>query len=151
MVEVTGDKPILAVRVVDTNGKAHSHSPMEMSQNIFGTDGADLVNLNSQLRACSFNQLRINPGEIAAEHKLAPGVIQVDIDIDIAGGSDRYAIHNAVTTAVQAQLGHNLPGPYQHVMYMLEVRLFFTFTMTLGFLYYHACSYLTLCAVCGPF
>jgi hypothetical protein len=108
---VTGTKPILAVRVTDVNGLAYPHSAAVMSDNIFGTDG-DEVNLKSQLEACSMNQLIIEPG--ASVHNTAPGIIDVEISIDITT-SGRAAVRNAVTTAVEAKLGHSLPGPYQQV------------------------------------
>ena len=114
-----GDKPILVVKVTDSAGKARSENSAQISDNIFGTYG-DLVNLKSQLAACSFDQLIVQPGLNPPDsHEVAPGVIEVTIGVTLSGNS-RGTIRNAVTTAVQSKLGHSLPGPYQQVMYVLH-------------------------------
>jgi len=115
-----GNKPILAVKVTDINGLAHSDSAAMIGDNIFGTNN-DLVNLKSQMAACSFGQLNIvtEYTEDISEHEAAPGVIEVTIPIGLTV-NDRYAIHNAITTAVQTKLGFNLPGPFEQVMYVIE-------------------------------
>ena len=70
---------------------------------------------------CSWGQLNVvNSYSVdISDHLAAPGVIEVTINISLLD-NDRYAIRNAVTTAVQAKLGFNLPGPFEQVMYMLE-------------------------------
>ena len=114
-----GTKPILAVRVTDSAGKVRSESAAAISDDIFGTN-SDPVNLKSQLAACSFNQLIVQPGlDPPDSNENATGVIEVTIGVSLEGNS-RGTIRNAVTTAVQALLGHGLPGPYQQVMYVLE-------------------------------
>jgi hypothetical protein len=49
----------------------------------------------------------------------APGVISVNIDISIED-SAKNDIQNAITVKVQDKLGVKLPGPYKHVMYIVE-------------------------------
>jgi hypothetical protein len=49
---VTGDKPILVVKVTDSTGLARTESPTQIGDDIFGTNG-DPVNLKSQLNGCS--------------------------------------------------------------------------------------------------
>ena len=116
---VTGDKPILAVKVYDVNGLSRTESSAQISDDIFGTNG-DPVNLKSQMSACSFNKLNITAGlPIPDDNEVAPGVIEVTIGISLVDNT-RSAIRNAVTTAVTNLLGHSLPGPYQQVMYVLE-------------------------------
>lgn len=118
---------LLKLRVIDSNGLAHPHTPSVMSDNIFGTNG-DQVNLKSQMEDCSFNQLTILPGlagTVAGNdvNEAALGVVEVTIDMDITSAvatSSRLDVRNAVTTAVQTQLGFELPGPYEHVLYVLE-------------------------------
>lgn len=119
---VTGDKPILAVRVTDVNGLVYPHSASVMSDNIFGTYG-DPNNLASQLNACSMNQLNIVTDYAApmdTQFLSDVGIIDVTINIDITTATTRYDVRNAVTAAVQTKLGFTLPGPFQQVMYMLE-------------------------------
>jgi hypothetical protein len=115
---VTGDKPILAVKVTDSVGKVRPESPAQIGDDIFGTL-SDPLNLKSQMSACSFGQLNVIPGNIDPIHEAAAGVIEVTIPITLEG-NDRYTIRNAVTTAVQNKLGFSLPGPFQQVMYILE-------------------------------
>ena len=52
-------------------------------------------------------------------NEVATGVIEVTIGISI-NGSSSAAIENAATTAVNAQLGITLPGPYDYVLFSLE-------------------------------
>lgn len=115
---VTGDKYMLVVKVTDVNGLARSESAAQIGDNFFN----DSVNMKSQFFDCSFGQLNLKPGAIDPPHEAAPGVIEVDIGLALTDTSlpNRYSIRNAVTSAVQAKLGFNLPGPYDHVLYVLE-------------------------------
>jgi len=118
-----GKKYFLGVKVKAAD-KTHSHTAQEMSDNIFGTYG-DPNNMKSQMFDCSWGQYEIIPGVNPSsnldisEHEIAPGIIEVSIGLNLEG-NDRYSIRNAVTTAVQELLGFTLPGPFDHVMYMLE-------------------------------
>ena len=58
------------------------------------------------------------PG-LGDSNEVATGVIEVTIGISINGSSDS-AIETAATTAVNAQLGITLPGPYDYVLFSLE-------------------------------
>ena len=53
-----GAKPILVVRVTDSDGKVHPDTPAIISDKIFGTSG-DSLNAKSQFAACSFGKLQI--------------------------------------------------------------------------------------------
>ena len=123
----TGNRKVLAVRVIDVNGLAHPDSSQEMSYNIFG-GGGDAVNFKSQIEACSYGDFIASNDystfsqaqqDAIAPHIEAPGVISVDIPIDITTATSRYDVRSAVTTAVQAKLGFNLPGPFDSVWYNL--------------------------------
>ncbi len=122
LVSVEGTKPILVVRVTDSVGKVVPQSAAQVGDDIFGTNG-DTVNLKSQMSACSFDKLNIvagnPPTNSAGQNEVAPGVIEVTIDVTLENNS-RSTIRNAVTTAAQNKLGFNLPGPYQQVMYVLQ-------------------------------
>ena len=120
------DKPILVVKVYDVNGLARTESEAQIGDDIFGTLG-DPVNLKSQLFDCSHEQLNVIPGAIdggpTGTIEAAPGVMNVTIGIDITNNvtaASTSDVKNAVTAAVQAKLGFNLPGPYEQVMYVLE-------------------------------
>ncbi|KAL9181023.1 hypothetical protein ACHAXT_009828 [Thalassiosira profunda] len=115
-----GAKPILTVRVIDSEGKKHPNSPTDISDKVFGTDG-DVANAKSQLEACSYGELEVtNAYDVdISEHLAAPGVIEVNIPISLRN-SGRSAIRAAVIKATQTKLGFTLPGPFQHVMFVLE-------------------------------
>ena len=124
---LTGDKPILVVKVTDSGGLARSESAAQIGDDIFGTIN-DPVNLASQLFDCSHGQMNVIPGTIpnASTNQAAPGVIEVSIPISLTDKSNNE-IHNAVTAAVNAKLGTNLGNgwesitePYHHVMYVIE-------------------------------
>jgi hypothetical protein len=113
-----GDKPFLVVKVTDSQGRKRNESTDQISDDIFGTDG-DQMTLKSQMNDCSFGKFKITAGGVGNEHEASPGVIEVTIDKSLVGNS-RSAIRQAVTIKVQSLLGHSLPGPYAHVMYVLE-------------------------------
>jgi hypothetical protein len=112
-----GDKPFLVVKVTDSEGRKRSESTDQISDDIFGTYG-DQMTLKSQMEACSYGKLGITAG-IGDQHEASPGVIEVTIDKSLAASSE-LEIREAVTQEVQLLLGHTLPGPYEHVMYVLE-------------------------------
>jgi hypothetical protein len=118
LVTTTGTKPILVVRVIDSEGKAVPQDAATVGDDVFGTL-SDPNNLASQMKACSFDALDVVPGPIVQEKEAAPGVIEVTIP----GRLEDYSGYEAeadITAAVQAYLGITLPGPYQHVMYVIE-------------------------------
>jgi hypothetical protein len=112
-----GDKPVLVVKVTDSDGRKRHESTDQISADVFGTYG-DNMTLKSQMYDCSFGKFRIIAG-VGNEHEASPGVIEVTIDKSLVGNSP-LTIEQAVTRAVQSLLGHSLPGPYAHVMYVLE-------------------------------
>jgi hypothetical protein len=121
---VTGDKPILVVKVTDSAGLARSETSAQIGDNIFGTLG-DTNNLKSQLFDCSMTKLTVTEGDPSLTNGVpngkgvAPGVMEVTIPVPLEGNG-RSTIRNAVTTAVQNAIGETLPGRYQQVMYILE-------------------------------
>jgi len=118
-----GDKYFLAVKVHAAD-KTHPDSLREMSDNIFGTYG-DPNNVKSQMFDCSFGQYRIIPGanpsfgKDISEHETEPGMIEVSIDIGLVNNTDSH-IRNHAVKAVENLLGFDLPGPFDHVMFILE-------------------------------
>jgi hypothetical protein len=115
---VEGDKPVLVVRVTDSEGRVYPDSATVVSDKVFGTDG-DLVNLKSQMSACSFGKLNIVPGAVPRRKRAASGVIEVNIPISL--NNTQWDVRNAITAAVQDKLGiQEMPGPYQHIMYLVE-------------------------------
>ena len=120
LVTYEGKSPVLVVRVTDVDGKVHPDSPKTMSNKIFGTYG-DTVTMKSQFAACSFDKLEItNEYSVdISKHLAAPGVINVDLPISLLN-NDRGAIRVAAVEAVKSKLGFQLPGPFDHVMFVIE-------------------------------
>ena len=120
LANVTGVKPILVVKVKDSEGRVRSETPSEISNDIFGSFG-DSMTLKSQMHDCSFGQLDIVPGVVPNDsgvNENSPGVIEVQIDVSLS--NRRSKVRNAVRRAVENKYGIILPGPYQHVMFVLE-------------------------------
>lgn len=70
----TGTKTVLAVRVIASDGE-YGFSESALSDEVFGTYG-DPVNLVSQYKACSFDQLNFGP----AEHpQINEGVVTITV------------------------------------------------------------------------
>ena len=105
------------MKVIDSEGRKLTESADQISDDIFGTYG-DQMTLKSQMNACSYGKVDIIAG-INDEHEVSPGVIEVTIDKSLVGNS-RSVIRTAVIEEVQLLLGHSLPGPYSHVMFVLE-------------------------------
>ena len=115
-----GAKPVLVVRVTDVDGKVVRESAEEVSDKFFGTLG-DTMTLKSQFAACSFNKLQItNEYSSDVDDRLlsAPGVLDVEISVSLE--NTQSVIRNAIQKAVEKTLGVDLPGPFQHVVYVLE-------------------------------
>lgn len=117
LVTAEGDKPVLVVKVIDSVGRQRPESTDQISDDIFGTHG-DQMTLKSQMTACSYGKVNIIAG-VGDEHEQSPGVIEVTIDKSLVGNS-REVIRQAVITETESLLGHSLPGPYSHVMFVLE-------------------------------
>lgn len=114
----SGVKEILVVRVVDSAGRSPDTSDV-ISDNVFGTNG-DENNLKTQMEGCAFGALEIRPtsncGNVECD---APGVLEVTIGRSLTSGN-RGVIRNAASDAVRAKTGRSLPGPWDHVMYVVE-------------------------------
>jgi hypothetical protein len=127
--DVFGDKPLLVVRVVDSQNRAVPESVTGVSNEVFG-NGVDSINLKTQISACSFNKLTIQPAETVGTYNgidvpskvqpFASGTIEVQIPVDLTTVANRYEAKDATTVAVQNYLGFSLPGPFEQVMYVYE-------------------------------
>lgn len=117
LVSAEGDKPILVVKVIDSEGRQRPESTDTISDDIFGTYG-DSMTLKSQMGECSFGKFNIIAG-VGDEHEKSPGVIEVTIDKSLVGNS-RETIRQAAIVETELLLGHSLPGPYSNVMFVLE-------------------------------
>jgi hypothetical protein len=131
LLEKTGDRYFLAVRVAALD-KVVAATAASISNDIFGTDGTDPVNMVSQFDACSYGKFKIIPGpppgtdidssidsSLVSASGPEAGVMNVTISIAL-GNSTQDQVRNAITTVVQAELGFDLPGPFDAVMYIVE-------------------------------
>ncbi|KAL7552277.1 hypothetical protein ACHAWF_015504 [Thalassiosira exigua] len=113
-----GTKQVLVVRVTDSDGRVHSDNAKTISNKIFGTYG-DVANAKSQFSACSYGKFQLTNEYDDKIPEAAPGVIEVDIPIPLKG-NDRRAVRSAAIRAARSKLGFQLPGPFHHVMFVLE-------------------------------
>ncbi len=107
------------MRVTDSQGRVHPDNAATISDKIFGTYG-DSENMKTQFEACSFNKLKItnNYSRDISQHLAAPGVVEVTIGVSL--NNNRGAIYSAAVQATKAKLGFDLPGNFDHVMFVLE-------------------------------
>lgn len=98
-----------------------------MANKIFGypPEGmvADTSNLLQQMNACSMGALTTFPANTTTMginySQSAPGMMEVTIGISLTN-STYEDIHNAIIGQVQTVLGITLPGPFDHVMMIVE-------------------------------
>lgn len=100
-----GNKKVLIVKVVSSDGYAPTFSNSQLSDAILGT-GGDLVNLSSQYSACSNNQLNFIKGDdkSAGGITFANGVATVTVSVAATSNS---ALQNAATSALNAAFGNS--------------------------------------------
>ena len=98
LASTTGTRSVLAVRVIASDGQ-YGFNETTLSDEVFGTFG-DPVNLASQYKACSFDQLNFVPAE---DPLITNGVVTITVDTSITQGDG--AVRNAVTSAINAQFG----------------------------------------------
>lgn len=112
---------VLVVRVTDRNGLAVPEDAATISDKFFGTYG-DTRTLVSGFRRCSFGKLLMtnNYGTDEYDNLLAaPGVMELTIDVGLQS-STQEEIAESAQRALTTKLGHELPGPFHHIAFVLE-------------------------------
>ena len=91
----------------------------ELSDGVFGTNG-DPVNLKSQYKDCSHNQLIFNPvPDSAGAGTIQDGVTEVTIAVAASLGNDGL-MNNAITVELNAAFGVMSPSEIaDHLLYCL--------------------------------
>ena len=102
------------VRIIAADDQT-TFTEQQLSNAVFGTSG-DPVNLKSQYRACSYNQLLFEP--VINLSGVVDGTITVTVSTTTGQGDD--VMRNAVTTALNTQFGVSNPGQLaDHILYCL--------------------------------
>lgn len=120
-VTASGNKKILAVKVVDKNGKKVAGTLGDFADNIFGRKG-DSNTLKSVLEGCSMGKMKVTPGVLpngASVFQKHAGVIQITVNLDVTTAA-RNEFRNAITAKLERLLRISLPGPYDHVMFSIQ-------------------------------
>jgi hypothetical protein len=117
LARVTGDKTILAVRIMASNSGL-SINEQSLSDSIFGGNG-DEVNLRSQYRKCSHDKLRFSPREDrnGLTANIRNGVVTIAVNLPKEAGHSR--IVNAVSEELLLQFQLTVGSIADHVMYCL--------------------------------
>ena len=116
-----GTKRALIVRVTDRDGLAVPEDAETISDKFFGTDG-DTSTIVSGFRRCSFGKLQMsnNYGTDYYDDILAaPGVMELSIGVRLQT-STQEEIAESAQRALALKLGHELPGPFHHIAFVLE-------------------------------
>jgi hypothetical protein len=120
LAETTGNKTILAVRVVTPDDQLADFDEAVLNEEVFSTSD---TNLKTQFSACSFGQLEFQEvpfkvGTGGASLSIANGVVTISVNKNAADGHD--AIRNAATAALIAEFDVGSPSELaDHVMYCL--------------------------------
>jgi hypothetical protein len=116
-VTTTGNKTILAVRVVTLDNERPDFDEATLNKEVFSTSN---TNLRTQFSACSFGQLEFKEAapKGGASVSIANGVVTVSVNKNATAGHD--AVENAATDALNAEFGVQSPSELaDHVMYCL--------------------------------
>ena len=92
-----------------------------LSDKFFGTYGDD-VTVKSGFEGCSFGKLRMTHdygGAIDTNLLSAPGVLDITINVGLHD-STQATIVGAMRQAVNFKLKMRLPGPFDHVVFVVE-------------------------------
>jgi len=97
----TGTLNTLVIRVIDSNGIEPTSSTDQLIDDVF----ADAISLKTQMEACSYNKLRIEPfhGTTPTNHTIQNGVVDIQMDFDIT--SNTSGVDNAALRAAKDTLG----------------------------------------------
>ena len=126
-----GTKHVLIFRITVEDGNGYNavptKTPQEINDSIFGSNG-DAVNLRSQYKACSYDQIDFVPAEDDILTSLVSGSVEGVIDIQVTVDSFFPSVHtidieNAVYEKAESKtedggLGLDLQK-YDHVMLMV--------------------------------
>jgi hypothetical protein len=123
-----GTRTVLVVRVILEDAMYNYATPTDLSNDVFGNDGADNNNLKSQYAACSSNQLLFekspdrrmsyNPYD-GGTTDISNGVVDIKV-VNLHRSAGDGAIRNAVTIKINAVFGVSSPVELaHHVMYCL--------------------------------
>jgi hypothetical protein len=125
----TGTRTVLAVRIIDNSrnvGETEpSYTEAQLANSVFGSlvGGSDPVNLSSQYKDCSHNQLnfvpvdnRVGAGSVG---DIVNGVTTVTVNTGCNTNSCDGTLHNAATTAINNAFGQSPSQIANHVMYCL--------------------------------
>ena len=84
--------------------------------------GSDKVTMKSQFDACSYGKFKVSNdyGDVAWKDKMSsPGVLEVTIPVSLSSSTQSQMRAN-VAEEVKKKLGFTLPGPFAHVIFVIE-------------------------------
>ena len=109
-------KKVLVLRIVAKDSTTTA-TEAELADDLFGAAG-DVVNLQSQFKACSYDQLQFNA--LASNTEVGTdGIYTVSLPNTTVVGQDDTSILVAAVNEAKAQLGDNLENIADHVMVCL--------------------------------
>lgn len=117
-----GNKKILLIRITDVDGRSIPETARQVSDKFFGTYG-DAMTVKSGFESCSFGAMQITSDysgtSVDQSVMSAPGVVDVKIGLSLSSAS-QVAIIEAAATATMKKMKIGLPGPFAHVIFILE-------------------------------
>ena len=118
--KATGTKTVLVVRI-ETSDSQSTITKEDIRDNVFGTNG-DVVNLKSQLEACSYGKSTVQPATSSSSPYIDNGVVEVLLPTANAVGNDPRSLMNSVTADLAFKKNIYLED-YDHVMVSTKVKI----------------------------
>jgi len=117
LARTTGDKSVLAVRIIAENSQ-FSKNEEELAASVFGGPN-DFINLKSQYSACSHGKLNMvkRPDLDGLTTNVRNGVVTIRVSLPIEVGHSTMV--NAVSQELSREFGLTMDGIADHVMYCL--------------------------------
>ena len=114
-----GTKKALILRVIDKSNRQPDGNAKYISDKFFGTNG-DTVTMKSGFHDCTFGKLNFSYDyDCKACEDNAPGVLEIKINEDLSKITQSQ-MRSAVLSKAKSVLGYSLPGPFDHVLAVVE-------------------------------
>mmetsp|Transcript_8240 Transcript_8240/g.15079 ORF Transcript_8240/g.15079 Transcript_8240/m.15079 type:complete len:1302 (-) Transcript_8240:105-4010(-) len=115
---LNGDRTLIVIRVSSPDGNVTASSS-QLSDEVFGTHGGNLVNTAERMSSCSYGKFTLDkpPNDNVAMPALVDGVVDVFINDNI-GGRSSGDVFNMAKPLAAAALGVPL-GTFSHRLYVL--------------------------------
>ena len=118
-----GVTPAFVIKIVDSTGASVAQTLQQLSEKMWGPEDLDSINTRNQLFACLHGMFDFVPGAYPNEtNGRSPGALEViEANINIPfNRSSQGSLRDATIAKSQQQLGVDIPGPIEYIMFVFE-------------------------------